>query len=190
MTMIFELPRGEGDFRHMMVAGLLPKAKCSARYFLNEAGKIASVSAQVIDARFVAGLDHLITAGMLAARTWNTSDNISRSPATEILLYASGERQIKEAISQLGVTESSFGWVVFAVSSSESRLLELQKMLADFGSEDDGLIDLSDLKEKGLMEKFAISPEDLELVLKLTPSRIESLRSLVLEKVSLSELSR
>ncbi len=189
---ICELPRsgGKGDFHFLLITGIRPKSGCSAQTLLGRTGKITGASIQVIDAMFVAGYEHLLTASMLAAETWEAKENISRSPATEILLFVSGERQIKEAIRRIGVTGESAGWIILAVSASESSLQDVQRILAEYGTEDDRLIELTEQKALAIMEKFGISSEDLASAQKLVPSKPNALKSLVLEKVSLSELSR
>jgi len=187
---ICELSCSAGPLRYLMVSGIRPKASYSAQVFLREIGKISGVSVQVMDAGFVAGYEHIITAGMLAAKSWGSNANLSRSPAIEILLYASGRRQIKEAISKVGVNGESLGWVVMAVSASESKLRDARLEFSKFGVEDDGLIELTDSKINGIMEKFAITDSDLIIAEQLTNSKADGLKSLVLEKVALSELYR
>ena len=58
---------------------------------------------QVIDADIVYGKNHLISASEHAVRAFGQKKNSTNSLAMEILLYASGERQIQRAIQKVGI---------------------------------------------------------------------------------------
>ena len=65
------------------------------------------ITIQVINADLVYGKDHLISAVNHANRAFKQDRNSTNSLAMEILLYASGERQIQKAIQKLGITADS-----------------------------------------------------------------------------------
>ena len=58
---------------------------------------------QVFDADVIFGKKHLVSAFEHAARAFERKKNSTNSLAMEILLYASGERQLKLAIPKVGV---------------------------------------------------------------------------------------
>ena len=58
---------------------------------------------QVVNADFVYGKDHLFSAVEHAMRSFKNQMNSLNSLSLEILLYASGERQIQKAIEKIGV---------------------------------------------------------------------------------------
>lgn len=58
---------------------------------------------QAVDADIVYGKNHLISASEHAVRAFKQKKNSTNSPAMEILLYASGERQIQRAILKIGI---------------------------------------------------------------------------------------
>lgn len=58
---------------------------------------------QAFDATAVYSPDHLISATEHAKRTFQQGTNATNSLALEILLYASGERQIEKALKKMGV---------------------------------------------------------------------------------------
>ena len=62
---------------------------------------------QVIDADIVYGKNHLISASEHAVRAFGQKKNSTNSLAMEILLYASGERQIQRAIQKVGIKKGN-----------------------------------------------------------------------------------
>ncbi|MFW6321681.1 MAG: KEOPS complex subunit Cgi121 [Halohasta sp.] len=77
--------------------------------FLNKIGEISDETGstiQLFDADYVAGEQHLQRATEVAMRAVDRGMTIAREPAVEILLYASGRRQINRAL-EMGVSEGS-----------------------------------------------------------------------------------
>lgn len=60
---------------------------------------------QAFDATAIYSTDHLISATEHAKRAFQQGTNATNSLALEILLYASGERQIEKALKKIGVTK-------------------------------------------------------------------------------------
>jgi KEOPS complex subunit Cgi121 len=77
--------------------------------FLKKVGSFAKNNGlviQVVDANLVYGKNHLISAANHASRAMERKTNTTNSLEMEILLYASGERQLKLAIPKMGVKEN------------------------------------------------------------------------------------
>lgn len=172
----------------MLMAGLRPKPGADPRPLLAKYSQ--SPSLQMLDACSVAGEAHLMAAAILAKKSWEAGENVSRIPANEVLLYASSKRQIRDAIEFMGVREHSVGWVAVALCESESQVLCLMQDLLEMGTEDDSLIDLDESKCPELERKFGISEEEVSCVLPLVGSRLRAVSSLVVERVSISDLYR
>ncbi|MBC7120085.1 MAG: hypothetical protein H5T33_00670 [Candidatus Methanosuratus sp.] len=179
---------GKGKFGILLMAGLKPGPSADPKPLLGKYSQ--SPSLQIIDARFVAGGAHLFSAAILARRSWEAGENVSRIPANEVLLYASSRRQIREAIDFIGVKEGSGGWVAVAVCENEDQVECLRQDLLAAGSEDDSLIDLDDSKCQQVADKFGISEEEILFTIPLVRSRANAVSSLVVEKVCLSDLYR
>lgn len=84
------LPRGQGPEVLRRVKALPPASEV-----------------QLFDARLVFGRDHLISAAEHALRAFQRGSNSASSVALETLVYASGERQIHEALSKMGLSEAT-----------------------------------------------------------------------------------
>ncbi len=179
---------GKGQFALLLIAGLRPKPGADPRPLLAKHSE--SPSLQILDACLVAGEAHLITAATLAKRAWEAGENVSRTPANEVLLYASSKRQIREAIEFMGVRDNSEGWVAVAVCESEPQATCVMQDLLAVGTEDDSLIDLCDSKCLYIESKFGISGEEMLCTIPLVGSRVRAVSSLVMERVSISDLLR
>ena len=62
-----------------------------------------SIIIQVFNAEIIFGRNHILSAYKHAKRAFEQKTNTTNSLAMEILLYASGERQLKLAIPKIGV---------------------------------------------------------------------------------------
>ena len=121
---------------------------------------------QIIDAEMVFGKQHIQSAYEHAKRAFDNGTNSSKSLATEILLYASGERQIVSAIKKMGIKDGTTSFCVLLIGDAEPdgliRRLGFKK--------DDSLLegDVKNLKAFGISKKeIGTVPEDeiLDLVL-------------------------
>lgn len=129
---------------------------------------------QIFDAGLVFGKSHVLSAYEHAKRAFDEDKNSSKSLATEILLYASGERQISSAIQKMGIKEGMTEFCVLLVGEKG-----LDDLVQHLGLErDDSVLD-GDLEKLG---EFGISKEEIQTVLE------EKIFDLVLEKVAMVDL--
>ena len=70
---------------------------------IQDFAKENSISIQIFDAQLIFGKDHLRSACEHAKRAFKQENHISESLEMEIMLYAAGEYQIKNALGKLGV---------------------------------------------------------------------------------------
>lgn len=147
------------------------------RAVLDAAARVAEEArgaAQVMDARYICGKEHLEVAAEKALRAREQGRMSARTLAGEILLYASGERQIKEAIRKMGVREDTTAVGVVVVGE-----VDIEEVIAAIGlTRDDSVLEASPAK----LVAYGISKEELASV---DPDRAVDL---VLEKVALVDL--
>ena len=152
--------------------------------FLSTIGSIASkygITVQAIDADLIAGREHVIAAVEKAIRAMERSENISGDPGLEILLRASGNRQIKKALS-MGVRNGRNNVILVAVGKS---------IPAAVAGELENLVDSSDATDVTLY-----GPEKRDSIISffgITESEIaavgdEKIPELVLERVALVDV--
>ncbi len=142
-----------------------------------------------MDADLVAGYEHLILAIKMATKAWKEGRNIAKSLTMEALLYASAKRQIKDAINTVGPSAS--GRCVILVLSDSKELLETELVkLRNYGIEDDSLMELGEEKIRKIISAFGIGEPELSIAKNLHPSMTSTIQSLVMERVSMSDLNR
>ncbi|ELZ89703.1 KEOPS complex subunit Cgi121 [Haloferax sulfurifontis] len=91
--------------------------------FIAAVGEIADetgATVQAFDARYVVDREHLERATELADRAIARGNEIARDRAVEILLYASGRRQINRAF-EIGVSEGTLPVVILVDGGDEAE---------------------------------------------------------------------
>jgi KEOPS complex subunit Cgi121 len=86
---------------------------------LESIGERHGSTVQAVDARYVVGRDHLERAVALAERERGRGEAIADDLGVEILLYAAGRRQIREAL-EMGVSAGDHPVVVVVVGGDET----------------------------------------------------------------------
>lgn len=144
---------------------------------------------QIMDAEVVAGYEHLSTAIKMAIKAFKENRKIAKTIAMEALLYASAKRQIKEAIESVSSSESG-RCVIIVISPSKEELESTLEKLKNYGLEDESLVQLTDGKLPKILRLFEIRESEISLSKMLHSSDTSAVQSLVLERVSLSDLNR
>jgi KEOPS complex subunit Cgi121 len=139
---------------------------------------------QLFDANVIYGKNHLISATEHAIRAFERKANTTNSLVMEILLYASGERQLKLAISKMGI-KAGKGNVAFVLIDdikdakgkiSDQLTDELLKLVSL--ERDDKVLD----GNEDTLRKFGISESEINTVTKAKYG------DLILEKVAMVDI--
>ena len=139
-------------------------------------GEEMGVTVQLTDARLVCGKEHLEVAAEKALRARERGRMTARALAAEVLLYASGERQIQKAIGKMGVRDDTTEVGVMALGEVDAK-----DILEALGLEpDDTVLEASPEK----LAAYGISPKELEAV------DSDQAADLVLERVALVDLMK
>lgn len=146
---------------------------------------------QLLDARLVAGPEHLYFATLNALKAFERGFNISRNLAVEVLLFASAQHQIDKAIELIGIKPglSDVAVVVIADSRSEAVkiLEEASRMLS--GKRRDSVLNMNEKKAEAIKEAFKITDLEVEAASRDVPTT-ETLTSLVIERMALLPAKR
>lgn len=86
--------------------------------------KFDLLATQLLDNRYIWGYRHLYSASWHALRAMKNERMIAKTLSMEILLYSSGQRQIKKAIALLGVKETTEEVVGLFLGKSEQVLID------------------------------------------------------------------
>ena len=133
---------------------------------------------QVFNADMIYGKNHIISAVEHAVRAIEGKTNTTNSLSMEIMLYASGERQLKLAIPKMGVKKGK-GNIAFVFTNgkiSDKTVDDLLKELAL--KRDDKILE----GDKDTLKKFGLKDNEIETVTKAKYG------DLILEKVALVDI--
>ena len=130
---------------------------------LKELGARYGASIQLLDAELIYGKRHLESSVLHAERAFGTNTNLAGDMAIEVMLYASGERQIKLAISKMGITEGTTGVAVVICIDDGSPVSGLDEIL-------DGILEEFSLTrndrllegDRSVLERFGIEETEIE----------------------------
>jgi KEOPS complex subunit Cgi121 len=155
--------------------------------FLQHIGSLArkhSVVIQVFYADMIFGVDHIVSAVNHAVRAFKQRTNVTNSLEMEILLYASGERQIKQAIPKMGVKEGegNIALLLFHEGKNiEHKVVDslLEEIIDSMSlARDDRVLEA----DENMLEKFGIMDVERGTVAK------NKYRDLVLERVAMVDV--
>ena len=137
-----------------------------------------NVVIQVFNADMIYGKNHLISAVEHAVRAMKQSTNTTNTLSMEILLYASGERQLKLAIPKMGVKKGK-GNLAFVVTNSKISDKLINEILKHLDLERDDKVLVGDINT---LKKFGLNDIEIKTVMKAKYG------DLILEKVAMVDI--
>jgi len=178
----------EGFSQHLTIAGFRDvRIKNVDKFFQTVKDETGNACVQFFDASLVAGWEHLRFAALNALNAFKSKINISSNLAMETLLYASAQRQIKEAVKVIGIKPNTSRVAVLVLTENRDQasavLKAISKLLED--RRDDSVVDLTDDKMAGLKRLFAISNVELEAKKDRSDAERQALADLVIEHIAL-----
>jgi len=143
-------------------------------------------SCQFLDSRSVAGIGHLLFSAVNALRAFENGSNISKKLAVEFLLFVSGQRQIKKAISMVGVKPETQNVTVVLLGAEKSSLdATFRKLVQLIGGKIDDYPEMSNRDRLDELSRiYEITPSELESM-SYSSQGAEALEKLVIERVAL-----
>lgn len=150
--------------------------------------KLAPAKAQVFDADRIAGAPHLFFALVNALEAIKQGRNISNTLEIEVLLYASGQRQIDKAIRIVGVGPTTSRIALLIVALDEGEAQEALKKAGEIirGIRSDQVLEIQTRsKFDDLMKTFGVTELELKTMIENDESRLHTLMWLIIEHNSL-----
>ena len=141
---------------------------------------------QFFDAKLVATWQHLYFAVLNALLAFRNEQNISKSVAMEVMLYASAQRQIRKAIQLMGVKRNSQNVAVVVIGENpDSVQAVLSAVSKRVGAEpDEAVLELTEEKMQHIRKAFGIGANELEAVME-KKNDMQALVNLVIERTAL-----
>jgi KEOPS complex subunit Cgi121 len=146
------------------------------REFLLESHRDENILVQFMNADMVCGKEHVLSAVRHARRAFDRNESISGTMAMEIMIYAAGEPQIKNALAKMGIHKDSERMAL--VFHKDLKLDELMTRLKL--QRDDGILDFNENK----LRNFGFEQSEIEAL------NSNSLRDLVLERVAMVDVKK
>ena len=139
-----------------------------------------NITIQVFDASMIFEKIHLNSAVEHAIRAMKRKTNSTNSLDKEILLYASGERQIKKAIPKMGVKKDceEIAFVLFNVENNLKDKIS-ENILNELNLQRDDSVLEGDYKK---LIDFGLTKDEIETVMK------DKYELLILEKVAMVDV--
>jgi tRNA threonylcarbamoyladenosine modification (KEOPS) complex Cgi121 subunit len=176
------------DFKqHLTIAGYRDAKIKDVDQFLQKVKDKTDGAVQFFDASLIAGWEHLRFAALNALNAFKSKVNISNSLAMETLLYASAQRQIKEAVGLMGIKADSSRIAVLIIAETPNQASEILEVVSQLlgGTRDDAVLDFTDDKIAGLKRLFRISNVELEAETERKGAEKQALADLVIEHMAL-----
>lgn len=161
---------------------------------LSEFSTKYDVKIQIFNPTLVAGWEHLYFSAIHAIMAFENDYNISKKLEMEVLLYSIGKRQIKEAVSIMGVSDDTSNLVCVLLAPNDFTITKLANVKNEILSklhctENDALFSLTEEKIPVIKKVFGISDVELDVVQTTLKRLHTSITHCVLERLSLLSLS-
>jgi tRNA threonylcarbamoyladenosine modification (KEOPS) complex Cgi121 subunit len=145
---------------------------------INEFSNNNNLKIQVFDADLIFGKNHIITSVNHAIRSIKNNKHTTNSIEMEIMLYASGERQLKLAIPKMGIKKNTKN-IAFILISDDIKNDTINKLLNFLSiNRCDNVLNI---KGKNL-KKFGINKKEIKTV------SSDNYEKLIIEKVALVDI--
>jgi tRNA threonylcarbamoyladenosine modification (KEOPS) complex Cgi121 subunit len=173
----------------LLVEGLISNGMVEYESLTGRLRKVAPRSTvQLMDGEKILGYDHVLFAVLNALNARQRGRTISGDIALEILVYTSAQRQIRRALSEIGLKPESRNIILVAVSDSVE---ELENIRREVGQIEGLRIDSSFIeswredKLEVVKRTFEISDSELEAIRIADTSKRHVAEKLVIERMAL-----
>jgi len=153
--------------------------------------QLKPVDVQFFNAQRIATWQHLYFAALNAINAFEKKTNVSRSLAIEMIRFASARRQIREAMSTLGIKAGCSDIAVTIMGDDKKNVECAFNVVSELinGKHDDSVLELTAKKVKEIEKAFETTPTELEAVTK-NGETDQALLNLVLERMALVSTQR
>lgn len=149
---------------------------------------LSGIEVQAFDSNKIAGWEHLYFAALNALKAFQSGYNISKSLSMELLLYASAERQIKNAIQKVGINENTKEVTIAILANEKNTHKDLvEKLLSILNGKIDKefLEKWTNNKVQVLKNTFNISDLELSTLKRKNIGVQEIIKRLIIERMAI-----
>ncbi len=127
---------------------------------------------------YIADRGHAELAAKKAIESWRQGKNVARTLPIEIMLYASANRQINQAL-EMGVKQNSENRVVAVLVGEEGCVTKFKEVT---GFKEEKVLDLNKEKMESLKRFFDINKEEIEV------TGMEKIPDIIKERIVLFDM--
>lgn len=146
-----------------------------------------NVIIQLFDVRKIATWKHIFIATINAIAAFKQKRNIASQLSLEILLYATAQRQIKDAINLLGVSEQTKEVAILILGETKGKMVAIFEQVANFlnGKEKENLLEILDEEKfNRLLNIFGISEEEINATMR-GENKKEAVVKCIIDRISI-----
>ena len=150
--------------------------------------KSSDTEVQVLRPDRVAGAEHLFFASLNALKAFKQKTNLCKGLPMEILLFASAQRQIKNAIEEFGLKKKQSKLALVAVSNDMGKLKNLLRMVLSLteGKENEGVLNTwSKTRIEALKKAYGIPERELAATTSTRTSVERALKNSIIERMAI-----
>lgn len=178
--------------KFVIIAGLKGVKIDDVEALFSQIRRETRIQVQIFDANCVASQQHLYFAALNALKAFQDKLNISSSLAVEVLLYASGQRQIQKSVNMLGVKPKTQNAAVLIITDSKDDAIETLSSVSKTldGKFDDGVMEVTADKYAYLKRLFGIADREIEAKTERKNTEKEALIYLIIEHGALLPVTK
>ena len=173
---------------HVWISGFAMKPDAFDVVIRKLHGTYPNVDVQFVDLDKVPGSRYLLLATLNALKSFHSNQPISRTLSMEILLYASANRQITEAIRLVGISSDTNRIAAIVVGKIEGETISAADLLSEIlnqKSNDTLIDDWSPARIQNVISIFRIGSSELKATLRENESRTQAVERLAIERSAL-----
>ncbi|MBD3157656.1 MAG: hypothetical protein GF309_02600 [Candidatus Lokiarchaeota archaeon] len=175
------------------IAELQNEHSLSKDDFVNLASRLVDnlLIVQFMRPDFVAGTEHLLSASQNALNAWKGGYMISRNLDIEVVLYTSAQRQIDDALQDMGTIDGLETVALVIMGESEKNVNDcISRAQEAVGPEISPPFKLSEKRIKRVREHFGITETEIEAITtsRDLQDRYEAVIAAVVSRVSMVAL--
>ncbi len=146
----------------------------------------SGLEVQVLNVKNLAGFKHILVSVLTALEAINHKLNITKSLSMEVLVRASAQRQISEAINILGIKKGVCDAAFIVIGDKSEKVEEaLNALIRSYGDRVDEHL-LEEDRSSQIIEAYGISEEEFKAENEYSKDRWEAIKNLIAEKVALT----
>jgi tRNA threonylcarbamoyladenosine modification (KEOPS) complex Cgi121 subunit len=155
--------------------------------------KVPTVDYQIFDLDKIPGSRYIIHAVVNAWKSFNSKRPISHTLGMEMLLYVAANKQINEAIEQVGVSENTHRLAAVALGNSEREITRAAELTAEIlgVKGKDSLLDEWNKNRTGTVRHvFSIKPKELRATKRNNEKEWQAVERLAIERSAMLALKK